>query len=300
MTKTLCLLLAAVLFSQLHASDDVYRDAGAGAYSFLKIDLGARAAAMGGTGVINGSALALFTNPALLSSLDGGCITAGHNQWLGDASQSYLAWSFQRSGITASLGGRFLSVSGMERRDEATSEPMDTFSALDMSIHAAAAVRLGMWDLGLTLKFIREKIWLESSSGLALDAGVVLHPAPWLDLAAALQHIGPKVTMTDSEYRLPLTWRIGASSSFDLPVGRAAISGEVRKPLDNRPSAGAGVEYSPLQWLSIRGGMRFMDDTSDLTAGAGFSTGGWTLDYAFVPADYSLGTVHRFTLGRSL
>ncbi|MCD4775396.1 MAG: hypothetical protein K8S15_05005 [Candidatus Aegiribacteria sp.] len=39
MTKTLCLLLAAVLFSPLHASDEVYRDAGAGAYSFLKIDL---------------------------------------------------------------------------------------------------------------------------------------------------------------------------------------------------------------------------------------------------------------------
>lgn len=301
MIRLLCLLLlTSVLFGAVHASDEVYRDAGAGAYSFLKIDLGARAAAMGGTGVVNGGPLSIFTNPALLASLDRGHISAGHNQWLGDAAQSYLAWSFLNGGIYGSLGGRFLHVSGLEWREEATSDPVDTFSATDMSLHAALAVRLGMFDLGLGMKYIREKIWLESSSGLAMDAGVVVHPAVWLDLAAVIQHIGPKVTMVDSEYRLPLTWRIGASSSFGLPLGRLAVSCEVRKPLDNRPSAGAGLEYSPLPWLSVRGGMRFMDDTREFTAGAGFGTGGWTLDYAFVPSDFALGSVHRFTLGRSL
>ncbi|MCD4774782.1 MAG: hypothetical protein K8S15_01880 [Candidatus Aegiribacteria sp.] len=58
----------------MFSSDEVNRDAGAGAFSFLKIDPGARAAAFGGTGVINSGSLAGFTNPALLASVETGAV----------------------------------------------------------------------------------------------------------------------------------------------------------------------------------------------------------------------------------
>jgi hypothetical protein len=299
MRSALFVLMTLPLFAA-GASDDVYRDAGAGAYSFLKTDLGARSAAMGGTGVLSSGGLAVFSNPAMLADAGASGITAGHNRWLGDAAQSCLAWNFSGGRFSGAVGIRMLNVSGLEYRDEASSEPLDTFSAMDLSINAAAAVRLGMFDLGMAVKAIREKIWLESSSGMAFDVGVAIHPAEWLDFAAAVQHIGPKVTMVESEFRLPLTWRLGASCSFDLPLGAAEVAAEVRKPLDNSASAGAGLEYSPAPWVSLRGGARLMDETGTLTAGAGFSGAGWTLDYAWIPTDYGLGAVHRFTLGRSL
>ena len=295
-------LVGLLIFAVLPAlsSDEVYRDAGAGAFSFLKIDPGARAAALGGTGVINSGSLAGFTNPALLASLETGAIAAGHNQWLGDASQNYLAWNFLAGPVTCALGGRFLHVGNLEMRNEATSEPLDTFSAWDMSFHAAGAVRLGIFDLGAGFKILREKIWLESSSGVAFDAGLVIHPMTNLDIAAAVQHIGPSVIMVDNEFRLPSTWRAGARYTFGLPIGLLALSGEIRKPLDNSFSAGSGLEYTPKRWLSLRFGMRFFDDSRDLTAGMGLSAGGWILDYAFVPVNYAMGTVHRFSLQRSL
>ncbi len=295
-------LVGLLIFAALPAlsSDEVYRDAGAGAFSFLKIDPGARAASLGGTGVLNSGSLAGFTNPALLASLETGAIAAGHNQWFGDASQNYLAWNFPAGPVICALGGRFLHVGNLEMRNEASSEPLDSFSAWDMSFHAAGAIRLGMFDLGIGIKILREKVWMESSSGIAFDAGLVIHPMNNLDIAAAVQHIGPSVTMVDNEFRLPSTWRAGARYTFGLPIGLLALTGEIKKPLDNRFSAGSGLEYTPKKWLSLRFGMKFFDDSRDLTAGMGLSAGGWILDYAFVPVNYAMGTVHRFSLQRSI
>lgn len=282
------------------SSDDVYRDAGAGAFSFLKIDPGARAAALGGTGLLNSGSLSGFTNPAMLASMDTGSISAGHNQWLGDATQSFLSWNFSLDRVGCALGTRFVYVGNLEMREEASSEPITTFSAWDISFHAAAGIRLGIFDLGIGMKLLREKIWMESATGIAFDAGVVIHPLKDLDLAAALQHIGPSVTMVEDDFRLPFTWKLGSRYSFNLPFGNAALSAEVRKPLDNTLSAGSGIEYTPQRWLKLRFGMRFLDDSRDFTSGIGLSAGSWTLDYAFIPADYSLGNVHRFTLHKSL
>lgn len=282
------------------SSDEVYRDAGAGAFSFLKIDPGARAAALGGTALLNSGNLAGFTNPAMLASLDESSLSAGHNQWIGDATQNFLSWNFSLNRIKCALGTRFVHVGDIQMRETATSEPVTTFSAWDISLHAAAGIRLGMFDLGIGMKFIREKIWTESATGIAFDAGVVIHPLAGLDFAASLQHIGPSVTMVEDDFRLPATWRLGGRYSFHFPFGDAAITAEVGKPLDNSLSAGSGIEYVPQKWLKLRFGMRFLDDSRDFTSGIGLSAGSWTLDYAFVPTDYSLGTVHRFTINKSL
>ena len=294
------LVLIIITACPAYSSDEVYRDAGAGAFSFLKIDPGARAAALGGTGLLNSGNLAGFTNPAALAEIQSGALSAGHNRWFGDASQSFLAWTFRVNRISCFVGSRFLYVGGLEMRESATSQPVTTFSSWDMAFSAAAAMRLGMFRLGIAVKYIREKIWLESAGGLALDAGVTVNPISGLVLAGALQHLGPSVTMNEEEFRLPATWRLGGRYSLDLPLGRASLSAEVGKPLDNTPKAGCGLEYSPQKWVDIRFGMRFLDDTRNLTAGLGLSAGSWTLDYAYVPTDYAMGTVHRFTLHKSL
>ncbi len=296
--RVISLVLFIVAFPVL--ADDVYRDAGAGAYSFLKIDPGAEAAALGGTGLLNSGELALFTNPALLNSSQGPSLSVGHNQWLGDASQDFLCWNFGINGVKLALGTRFLRVSDLQMREEATSQPITTFSSWDISMHAGAGIRLGMFDLGIALKLMREKIWTESSSGFAVDAGVVMHPLSSLELAAALQHMGPAVTMVDDDYRLPVTWRVGGKYTTDVPLGSASVTAELGKPLDNRIRGGCGLDYAPMEWVHLRFGFRFGDDTRDVTSGLGLSAGSWTLDYAFVPTDFDLGSVHRFTLNKSL
>ncbi len=277
----------------------VYRDAGLGLYPFLKMDVGARSAALGGTGAVNGDELAVFSNPALLSGQTRS-ISAGYNQWFGSTNQNFLAAvSPLGEHFSGSLAFRSVSTTGIEFRESPSSEPVDTFNANDFSMHAAIAARLGRFDAGIAFKAIHEKIWLESSNGWAVDVGFNYHAHPSLLFAAAYLHSGPSVTMDNSEFRLPRTWVFASKWNGSLPLGDLALSCQIMRPLDNRTKVGFGSEYSPFEWIAIRGGWKVNDDSVDLTTGAGLSAKSWTLDYAFVPGDYSLGTSHRFSLSRS-
>jgi hypothetical protein len=281
------------------ADDEVYRDAGAAACAFLKMDVGARAAALAGTGILNGNRLAVFGNPALLASSDPS-VTIGHNQWFGTTTQNYVAGVFRLGSFVTSTAFRILHTGDLEYREEATGEPVDTFSAWNLSLSLAAGLRLGIFDLGAGVKLLREKVWTEDSDAFAFDAGVVVHPLESLELACAFQNVGPMVRMVEKSYRLPLTWRFGARYTRELPLGSISVTGEVSKAIDYTPRSSAALEYSPVDWAALRGGYRFGDESQGLTAGAGLRAGGWTLDYAFVPGRYALGTAHRFTLSRSI
>ena len=292
-------ILILTLLAGLSAAG-VYRDSGLGVYPFLKMDVGARVAALGGTGVVNGEELAIFSNPALLAGREAS-VSAGHNQWYGTTLQNYVAAVSEIGRVlTGSLALRSVSTSGIEYRETPSSDPVDTFSATDLSVNAAIAARLGRFDAGLGFKVIHEKIWLESSSGWAIDIGFNYHPRPSLLFSAAYLHSGPSVTMDEKDFRFPRTWVFGSRWNGHLPLGELSVSAQVMRPLDNRTNAGFGVEFSPVPWASLRGGWRINDDSVDLSAGAGLSAKSWTLDYAFVPGDFSLGTTHRFSLSRSL
>lgn len=278
----------------------VYRDAGLGLYPFLKMDAGARVSALGGTGAVNGDELAIFSNPALLAGREAS-VSAGHNQWYGTTTQNYIAAvSGLGSVFTGSLALRSVSTTGIEYRETPSSDPVDTFSANDFSAHGAIAARLGRFDAGLGFKIIHEKIWLESSNGWAVDVGFNYHPLSALMFTAAYLHSGPAVTMDDKDFRFPRTWVFASKWNGHVPFGDFSVSGQVMRPLDNRTNAGFGVEFNPVHWASLRGGWKIGDDSGDLTAGAGLSAKSWTLDYAFVPGNFSLGTTHRFSLSRSL
>lgn len=283
------------------SAEAVYRDAGAASWPFLKMDIGARAAALGGTGLINSGSLAVFANPALLAH-QGASLTASHNSWFGRTDQQVLAAVFPGGDrLRASLAFRILNTGGLEYRETPSSEPTGTFDVTDLSLNAAVGMRLGdSFSIGAGAKFIREKVWIEESSGLCFDLGVLSTPADGLVLSAAVQNIGPAAVMASREYRLPRTIRAAAGYTVPSPVGSLTVSAEVQKPIDNSPREGIGLEYQPLSWVALRGGYRINDPSSTITAGMGFSQLGWVLDYAYVPGDHGLGDTHRFTLTRAL
>jgi len=278
----------------------VYRDAGLGIFPFLKMDVGARVSALGGTGAVNGGELAVFSNPALLAGRESS-VSAGHNQWFGTTTQNYLA-AVSRLGrtFTGSLALRSVSTTGIEYRETPSSNPVDEFNVTDFSISGAIAAAIGDFDAGLGVKLIHEKIWLESSQGWAFDVGFNYHISSSLLFSTAYLHSGPSVTMDENDFRFPRTWVFASKWDGHTPLGAISLSGQVMRPLDNRTSAGFGIEITPVQWVALRGGWKINDDSSDLTAGAGLSAKNWTVDYAFVPGSYSLGTTHRFSLSRSL
>lgn len=294
------LVLALVLAPAAMSEDDPYRDAGISAFAFLKIGVGARASALGGTGSVNGGDLSAFHNPAGLAGIRRSSFTAGYNSWLGSTSQTFASSAFRSGGLVWSLGLSMLNSGEMERRETATTDPLGTFESHEMTAGGAAGVRLGRFDLGVGAKVVHQRIWLESCTAVAFDGGVVYRPADSLRLAAALSNIGPAATMKEDGHRLPWAWKLGGRYGGRLRGIGIAGSVEARKHIDSRISYGAGLEVAPVRWAQLRGGWVFADDSRSLTAGMGISGMGWGLDYAFVPADHALGDSHVLTLSRRL
>lgn len=299
MKKIWILPVVVALFAGVSAAESVYRDAGASAWPFLKIDIGAKAASLGGTGLINSGALAIFSNPALLAFQEGS-VTASHNSWFGDTHQEVLAATVPWGRFGTSMAFRVMNTEGLQYRETPSSEPSGTFGVTDLSLSAAFGVGLGPgFGIGAGVKLVREKVWIEESSGLCFDIGILFTPTRGLTLAAAAQNLGPGTTMATREFRLPRSLRAAVGYSLPLPVGTAGLSAEVHKPIDSSPRGGLGLEYQPISWAALRGGWRLNDPSSTLTAGFGLSQGGWVMDYAFVPGKHTLGNTHRFTLTRT-
>ena len=294
-------ILPVALFACLtaRADDGIYRDAGASAFQFLKVEVSARAAALGGTVLLNSGPLSGMSCPSGLAGVDGLTLTACHAGYLGSATQNAAALTWGGGRFRFSAGISTISAGGLEYRgDVPPSEPLGTFDYLDLAVSGAAAVRLGAVDAGLGAKIIHEEIWDTDDWGMAVDASAAFHPTGWLDIALAVQNVGPSVDFGERPgYRMPMTWRTGARVTPVLPLaGPVSVSAEMCKPIDNEVSGGAGVELNPVGWLDLRTGYRFGSDSQDLTAGLGLSYGGWALDYAWIPGALSLGDVHRIVL----
>lgn len=294
-------VLILVLAAAARAGSGVYRDAGAAAFQFLKLETSARASALGGTSLMNSGSMAVLSSPSALASTPGSGISFCHAAHFGSTTQNSIAYHTRAGRTAIAFGATSVYTGGMELRDGASSEPLGEFSCWDIGLAAGAGMDLGPFEAGISTRLIREKIWTTGTWGFSFDAGVSALPAGWLRVSAALLNIGPEAGFQDDSFRLPATWRAGASVTAELPLaGRSTLSGEVWKSLDGRPQAGVGLEAGPARWAAIRAGVRAGWDAVSATAGAGLTAAGWTLDYAWLPSSAPIGDIHRISLSRSL
>jgi hypothetical protein len=301
MRTAACLVLLIVLLPSPGRAE-VYRDAGAAAYQFLKIEISPRASALGGTILLNSDIYGVMSSPASVASVQAGTFAVAHGEYFGSVVQNCVGLVQRIDRLTVSCGISSVSAGDLELREEATSEPEGTFSCWNVALAGGVAIHTRGFDLGLSGKLIREKIWRDGSWGFTVDAGATARPAPWLEAAAAVLNLGPSVEYATYEsFRMPLTIRAGARATVGLPVaGATSLTAELFKPIDNRLEGAFGLEASPFDWLSLRTGVHAGDDARGFTAGAGLEAGGWSFDYAWIPGRYALGDIHRVSLSRCL
>ncbi|NLP06346.1 PorV/PorQ family protein [Candidatus Fermentibacteria bacterium] len=297
--KKAVLILA--MAAAARAGSGVYRDAGSAAFQFLKLETSARASALGGTSLMNSGSMSILSSPSALASLGGAGISFCHAAHFGSTTQNSMAFHTRAGRASVAFGATSVYTGGMELRDGASSEPLGEFSCWDIGLAAGAGMDLGPFDAGVAARLIREKIWTSGTWGFSFDAGVSALPAEWLRISAAFLNIGPEADFEDGSFRLPATWRAGASANAELPLaGASTLTGEVWKSIDGRPQAGVGLETVPAGWAALRAGFRAGSDAVSATAGAGLTAAGWTLDYAWLPSGSPIGDIHRISLSRSL
>ncbi len=278
------------------------QDAGKSGLAFLKIGIGGRAAALGETyTALANDPTAIYWNPAGLNAAPGTQLAFTHLNWLESITHDFVAISFPGFGGKLGLAFTMQSIPDIELRDKPSAEPISTLEARDLSAALAYARPLNaQLSVGLSVKYLYEKIYLQSASGFAVDVGANWQtPIPSLRLGASLQNLGSMSALVDEKITLPALLRIGGAFGYQNSAGHTIVTLALDNLtyLEGGNYTSAGVEVSPLPEVALRGGFQFNREERGFSAGFGTHLSRYTLDYGYAGFGEDLGQAHRFSLG---
>jgi hypothetical protein len=303
---------------------------GASGAKFLNVPMGARAASMAGA-VIGSSADAasVFWNPSGIIGVTGSSVHFSsldlYSQY--DASAAAVVHNF---GDLGALGVSFVSVN--MKKTEITTElkPEGTgrfYDAQDIALGLTYARALTtQFSLGVTAKYIHQRIWNEVADGIAFDIGTqykidvqnLVIAMSMTNFGGDLQFDGEDLNITTlrdnnypisrlapgrletSGYPLPLHFQVGVG--FDmLNEDFVKMRGEIdaTHPNDYDERINVGTEMNFVDRLFLRGGYRINYDDENFTLGAGFNfqmgTSIVRFDYAYANFEL-LPDLHRYSV----
>lgn len=302
---------------------------GTGGAQFLQIPVGAKAEAMAGAvvGYID-DASALFWNPAGIVKVKNVDAFFSYMDWFGMFDHSAAAVVFNLDDI-GSLGASIIMFNTNEMEITTEVEPNGTgrfFDAGDMAIAVSYARYLtDRFSVGLSVKYVNQRIWNETASGLAFDIGTqykldfqnltiamsmtnfgsdMKFDGPDLDINYEKSEIYPtRITparLQTEDFPLPLHFQVGIAFDVfqaDFVKMRGAI--DATHPNDNSERVLFGTEFSFFDRFYVRGGYKLNFDDQTFAFGAGanviVASSAIFFDYAYSVYDLLPG-VHRISV----
>ena len=277
-----------------------FRSEGKTGLSFLKIGIDARAVGMGEAyTAITADASATFWNPAGLVSASRSNVIFNHNQWIQGITGEFAALSLRRGKTAWAIHVRSFNIDAIPVRIIPSENPLEETSAHYLSAGLSYSRPLNSEiNFGVTIKYIFEKIFIESASGAALDFGFIYHsPFPNLKLGAAVQNIGRMGRFRKERSRLPMITRLGVVYQVNPlrdVTGNLAL--DFVKPLEENIRLHMGGEFILYKHLSLRVGFQDGYAARGYTMGIGIQRSAIRLDYAIIPFGEDLGVTHRFSV----
>lgn len=295
MRKYVILLIISLLVFSGSGYAQTNENAGTRVGQFLKIGAGARVSGMGEAfSAVADDVNAIYWNPAGLMQIEDKQASFMHNEWFYDLKYEFLAYCQPTQKGVAGLSLTYLRMGDFEGKDK-DDNPTGNFSAGDFALSIAYATPVNEnLHLGITGKFIQQKIEVEKSNTLAIDIGLLyFNPSnKKVKMAGVIQNLGPRLKFVKEREKLPLTYKLGASYKMDKLI----LAGDITTPTDNDTRLNLGIEYNYTPTLSFRVGYNSQNDLdSGWTLGTGINVHNLQIDYAFIPYG-ELDKTHRFSL----
>jgi len=292
--------------------------AGTSTAQFLKVGVGARAAAMGESFVaVANDASALYWNPAGITQFDQAQVILSHTEWLVEIKHDFAGAVYHLSADDA-VG---VSVTALHTKDmEVTTElqPRGTgnyFTFGDIAVGVTYARKMtNQFSFGATIRYIEETMDVLKMRGVVADFGTYY----WTGLGTARfsavvanfgNQMGPSGTVTlvggstvnaFQEYPPPTIFKFGfAFEPIKDETNILTTSIQLNHPNDNSENVGFGAEYGWQNTLFIRGGYKLNAEEQSVSFGGGLAA---SLGIAHVAVDYAyasfanLGPTHRISL----
>ncbi|HZH72554.1 MAG TPA: PorV/PorQ family protein [Mariniphaga sp.] len=319
------LFITAILFGISQISFAQFNKAGRTAFQFLKIGNGARQVAMGEASIAGVQDVnSIFWNPGAITGINNAEASFSYNSWIADLKVLSGAAGFNLDGI-ATFVFNYISLDyGNIPEAGVTSATgnIDTrtgnfFSGSDLAVGLGIARNFtDKLSIGVNIKFMREELWIYSSSLWGFDVGSFYNTG-WrgIKLAMSAQNFSTQARFFETgieeqqSYEIPLVYRLGIS--IDLLGGEElflggdpgqhtlSVSADAIHTNDYKERLHLGMEYQFYNMLFIRGGYKFNYEEGNVSVGAGFNYNisgiMFKFDYAYVSYDF-LQSPHRFTV----
>jgi len=279
----------------------------------LRIPVGARGTALGGAILADVQGIeAIYWNPAGLAYLENTEAVFSHQPYLAEINVNFVGVAHTIEGLgTIGAAAKIVSIGDMEETTE--DQPDGTgrvygpsLSVISMSFSRILTNRV---SFGITGKFIYERIFEVSASGIAFDAGVIYDPG-WngIKMGMALKDYGPQmkfsgigfdrtlddrpVTPKAASFDLPSSLSLGMSYTATKGVNQAMVSGNFINNNYSMDMWQGGFEYTYDNKYCLRAGYNYSSQDKwqyGLTLGGGlsyeFQGTKLTFEYAWADVD---------------
>jgi len=271
----------------------------ADAMPFLKLDAGARGAALSGAYCAAGDdALSVFYNPAGTALADKKEILLAHNEWLVGIRNETLAYVHPVGPRFTAFGGVNALFSGSMNRYNSAGTKTGTFSSMEAAASAGLAAALGSgYYGGAAIKALSQQAAGGNAMAWAGDAGLLKVSGNWR-VGVSASNFGGRLKFGSSTFGLPLILRAGISGAL---FRNLMISLDGVKAGQSEATGALGAEgrlrAGPKEYFFLRVGYktgRSRYAGPGFTAGIGLTNRDLRIDYAFAPYG-DLGDAHRVT-----
>lgn len=258
-------------------------------------------------------AYAAYWNPAGLASMELPELAATYNASFEDVTHQYVSMAYPlKFGSTLGLNLTRLGMSPFQGYD-ATGLKTTDVEASDMALGAAYArtllkdeIERPVFNVGMNLKSISEKLDGVSANTFALDVGAMYYLRPssyWMKnmpgqefrAGLALKNLGPGLKFDSESFPLPVAATLGLAW-LSHPEGKNSLVVSLDQTIanDEKYWASVGAEYVAFQLLAFRAGYKTGQTMgSGIRFGFGFKLSFIDLDYSMSPFG-DLGSVHKF------
>ena len=273
---------------------------GTTALPFLKMDQGARPAAMGGAYSAAGDdAWSVFYNPAGAALANRQEVALGHNEWLQGIRNESAVYAVPYGERATFFAGLNVLLSGSMDKYDVTGTGTGSFSSQEGAFSLGAATSLGDGFYGgAALKGLYQKTTIASASAWAADAGLLKVHGNWrFGISAA--NFGTSMKLGSTAFPLPQMLRAGIAWKY---LDKLTLTADGTKAGESAAAPAIGAEGAvptgPDGEFYVRAGYsggRSIYAGSGVTAGLGLRNGDLRVDYAYVPYG-DLGAAHRITI----
>ena len=291
----------AIIFFIIFAKDIYAQNDGAAntGLSFLKFGAGARAIAMGDAySSVADDATAYIYNPARLNFGIKNNVTLMHNMSAQDLTTDFVAIKYPLSDkFSMGVGFFTTSVSGIQIRN-IPGAAIDNFDTRNLSTGVSFGYKINPnLSIGVTGKYLFEKIYVDEASGLAFDFGSS-YSKDNFNLALVVSNVGSMSELKNVSSEVPTLIRIGGSYKNSKDNFSYNLALEGFKVLDGGSfHVYTGGEAGYKDFVFLRLGYQSSYENRGLTTGVGFKYKTLNLDYAFVPYTSDFGTGNTISLG---